>query len=81
MVERLLGEMGPGTVAAYLGDDLTDEDAFRAIRGRGTGILVREEFRPTAAGFLLKPPEDVLDFLARWNEAAGGGGPVGPGRS
>jgi trehalose-phosphatase len=75
VVDRLLGEMGAGTVAAYLGDDLTDEDAFRAIRGRGTSILVREEFRPTAADFLLRPPEEVLDFLARWNEAAAGGGP------
>lgn len=72
VVDRLLGEMGPGTVAAYLGDDLTDEDAFRAIRGRGAGILVRKEFRPTAADFLLTPPEEVLDFLARWNEAAAG---------
>ena len=73
VVDRILGEMGPDTVAAYLGDDLTDEDAFRAIRGKGAGILVRKEFRPTAADFLLEPPEDVLDFLARWDEAAGGG--------
>lgn len=73
VVDRILGEMGPDTVAAYLGDDLTDEDAFRAIRGKGAGILVRQEFRPTAADFLLKPPEDVLEFLARWDEAAGGG--------
>ncbi len=72
VVDRILGQMGPGTVAAYLGDDLTDEDAFRAIRGRGAGILVRQEFRPTAADFLLKPPEEVLDFLTRWNEAAAG---------
>ena len=77
VVERLLGEMGPGTVAAYLGDDLTDEDAFRAIRGRGTGILVRREFRPTAADFLLQPPEEVLAFLARWDLAAGGAGAAG----
>lgn len=75
VVERLLGEMGPETVAAYLGDDLTDEDAFRAIRGRGVGILVREELRPTLADLLLKPPDEVLDFLARWNEAAGGASP------
>ena len=73
VVDRILGEMGPDTVAAYLGDDLTDEDAFRAIRGRGAGILVRKTFRPTAADFLLEPPEEVLDFLARWDEAAGGG--------
>jgi trehalose-phosphatase len=70
VVDRLLEEMGPGTVAAYLGDDLTDEDAFRAIQGRGTGMLVRKELRPTAADFLLEPPEEVLDFLARWDAAA-----------
>jgi trehalose-phosphatase len=70
VVERLLGEMGPGTVAAYLGDDLTDEDAFRAIRGRGVGVLVRREIRPTAADFQLEPPEEVLDFLARWDDAS-----------
>jgi trehalose-phosphatase len=70
VVERLLGEMGPGTVAAYLGDDLTDEDAFRAIRGRGVGVLVRSEVRPTAADLQLEPPDEVLDFLARWDAAS-----------
>jgi trehalose-phosphatase len=70
VVDRVLQEMGPGTVAAYLGDDLTDEDAFRAIRGRGTGILVSAQLRPTAADFLLEPPAEVLDFFARWHDAA-----------
>lgn len=79
VVERLLGEMGPGTVAAYLGDDLTDEDAFRAIRGRGVGVLVRREVRPTAADFQLEAPEEVLDFLARWDEASRKSGEPLPG--
>jgi trehalose-phosphatase len=79
VVDRVLGEMGPGTVAAYLGDDLTDEDAFRAIRGRGIGVLVRQEPRPTAADFQLSPPEEVLDFLARWDEASRKNGESLPG--
>src|SRR3954466_13549685 len=33
----------------YLGDDLTDEDAFRALGDRGIGILVTDEPRETAA--------------------------------
>lgn len=53
-------------VMAYLGDDLTDEDAFRALDGRGLRILVREETRETLADIRLTPPEELLDFLDRW---------------
>jgi trehalose 6-phosphate phosphatase len=65
-VNTIFAEAGAGTIAAYLGDDLTDEDAFRAIKGRGLGVLVRSELRPTAADAWLKPPEELLDFLDRW---------------
>jgi trehalose-phosphatase len=65
-VTALLAESGPGTVAAYLGDDRTDEDAFRALAGRGLAILVREELRPTAAAVWLRPPGELLDFFQRW---------------
>lgn len=66
VVAALLAESGPGTVAAYLGDDRTDEDAFRALAGRGLGILVREELRPTAAALWLRPPGEMLEFLHKW---------------
>jgi len=66
VVRILLGEEGAGVVSAYLGDDSTDESAFRAIRGRGLSVLVRPEWRETAAQLRLKPPEEVLDFLAQW---------------
>jgi trehalose 6-phosphate phosphatase len=58
--------------AAFLGDDLTDEAAFRAIRdygsqgGHGLGILVRNQPRPTAADLWLQPPGELRDFLKRW---------------
>ena len=65
-VRTILQEMNPDAVAAYLGDDLTDEDAFRAIKGKGMGILVREELRQTAADLWIKPPEELLTFLSDW---------------
>ena len=71
-VMSILDEMGNKTAAAYLGDDNTDEDAFKSIKGRGIGILVREEFRPTAADAWLSPPEQLLQFLKCWHDAAEG---------
>jgi trehalose-phosphatase len=57
----------PGdTIAAFLGDDQTDEDAFEALPESGLGILVRPEWRPTAATAWLKPPRELLDFFDRW---------------
>jgi len=47
----------------YIGDDRTDEDAFRALEKSGVGILVSEEPRPTAARYLLKDPAEVERFL------------------
>jgi trehalose 6-phosphate phosphatase len=47
----------------YIGDDRTDEDAFRALKKRGAGILVSEEPRATAANYSLKDPSEVERFL------------------
>lgn len=52
---------------AYLGDDITDEDAFRAI-DCGIGVLVG--LRPTAASHKLDGIPDVDRFL-RWLAAEG----------
>jgi trehalose 6-phosphate synthase len=54
---------GSAGSAAYLGDDLTDEDAFRELSGSGLCVLVGEERRGSRAGFLLRPPGDLLEFL------------------
>jgi trehalose 6-phosphate phosphatase len=69
VVRMVLSEMEAGTPAAYLGDDATDERAFRAISGRGLSVLVRPRWRQTAAQLWLKPPGELLDFLTRWLEA------------
>jgi trehalose 6-phosphate phosphatase len=66
VVRMLLSEMDPGTPAAFLGDDVTDEAAFRAIEGRGLSVLVRPQWRRTAARVWLRPPDEVLTFFMQW---------------
>jgi trehalose 6-phosphate phosphatase len=67
----VLGLAGPDVVPVYLGDDVTDEDAFRTLAGRGVGVWVGDPAglgRDTAAGFTLDSVDDVrelLDTLAR----------------
>ena len=43
----------------YIGDDTTDEDAFRAVNSRGVGILVSDQEKKSAAHFRLASPEEV----------------------
>lgn len=52
-------------VPVFIGDDITDEDAFKAIKGRGIGILVGEHGQETAAPFHLKDVTRVKAFLDR----------------
>ncbi|MDD4857736.1 MAG: trehalose-phosphatase [Candidatus Krumholzibacteria bacterium] len=54
--------VGKSVFAIYLGDDATDEDAFKAIRGRGWGILVGKP-RISYAEYYLNDPGEVLTFL------------------
>jgi trehalose 6-phosphate phosphatase len=65
-VESVLSATAPGGPVAYLGDDVTDEDAFRAVKGRGLGVLVRAEYRRTAADLWIKPPHELKNFIGRW---------------
>jgi trehalose-phosphatase len=67
VVRTVLAELPAGTPAAYLGDDLTDEDAFQALAEAGLCCLVRPEFRPTAAHCWVRPPEELLALLERWD--------------
>jgi trehalose 6-phosphate phosphatase len=72
-VEAILAEAAPDAPVAYLGDDLTDEAAFRAVNAagsRGLSVLVRRERRESAAEVWLRPPAELRDFLERWVETA-----------
>lgn len=51
-------------VPIYVGDDETDEDAFRALEHRGVGVIVGPE-APTAASHVLEDTEQARDFLER----------------
>jgi trehalose 6-phosphate phosphatase len=75
-VEAIVAEMrkagrNPGPVA-YLGDDLSDEAAFRAVNaldGSHLSALMRRARRETQADVWLRPPEDLREFLNRWFSA------------
>lgn len=62
LLERL--ELGSEAVLPiYIGDDLTDEDAFHSLAGTGITIGVGEEDRPTAADYSIATVTDVRRFL------------------
>ncbi|KAG6478004.1 hypothetical protein ZIOFF_061436 [Zingiber officinale] len=54
----------------YIGDDNTDEDAFRVLheRGQGVGILVSKVAKKTKASFSLRDPTEAVDDLFVSNE-------------
>jgi trehalose 6-phosphate phosphatase len=68
---QTLGLDTDDVVPIYLGDDITDEDAFRALAGgRGIGIIVGHADDPevadraTAADFVLPSPAEVEQLLS-----------------
>lgn len=66
VVTEILMGTPPQTGIAYLGDDLTDEEAFAALGEQGLKVLVREQYRQTLADLYLTPPAELLTFLDQW---------------
>jgi trehalose 6-phosphate phosphatase len=61
----------PDVVSIYIGDDRTDEDAFRVLReeSQGYGILVSSKVKDTTAFYTVKDPGEVellLKGLVTW---------------
>jgi trehalose 6-phosphate phosphatase len=67
---ELLGHEPEGTFCVYIGDDLTDEDAFRAIRTVGIGIKVGDPGTASEARGFLPDVRAVRDFLEAWSGLA-----------
>jgi len=61
-----LGLDWSGRKIFYLGDDTTDEDAFRILRTRGTSILIAEKAEKSTADFRLSSPEEVKCWLKQF---------------
>jgi trehalose 6-phosphate phosphatase len=65
-VETILHRMDATTdfLTIYVGDDTTDEDAFRVLSDKGITIVVRNGIeRTTHATYFLETPADVHCFL------------------
>ncbi|XP_076945620.1 putative trehalose-phosphate phosphatase D [Bidens hawaiensis] len=70
-IEFLMESLGyansKDVLPVYIGDDKTDEDAFRVLqeRGQGFGILVSKVPKETDAVYSLQEPSEVMHFLQR----------------
>ncbi|MCK4414767.1 MAG: trehalose-phosphatase [Candidatus Eisenbacteria sp.] len=68
---RMLAQINAGggspRRALYIGDDVTDEDAFRILAGRGVAVVVRDGLLHTTAEYVLGDPREVCLFLATFN--------------
>lgn len=70
-LEFLLDALGfaksSNVLPIYIGDDRTDEDAFKVLQKRkqGFGILVSKFPKETSAAYTLQDPSEVMCFLQR----------------
>lgn len=74
LLESLGMNDGVNVLPIYVGDDRTDEDAFKVLREgkRGYGIVVSSAAKETDAHFSLKDPSEVMVFLralVRWKKS------------
>lgn len=59
---------GEGRVLVYVGDDTTDEDAYRTLKGRGISISIGMN---SEADYYLKSQEEVILLLREFAETLG----------
>jgi trehalose 6-phosphate phosphatase len=63
LIQRL-GHARADLCPICLGDDLTDEDMFRAAKDWGISVAVGRSHGPTCADYRLKDTDEVIEFLA-----------------
>ena len=65
---------GDDVLPFFIGDDVTDEDAFAALAGHGVGVAVGFRLHPTAASYTLADPSEVKIFLQKLTQVVSGRG-------
>lgn len=68
LLSALSLDLDPDVIPVYIGDDTTDEDAFKVLKDHqpsGLGILVSSTPRNTAASFSLENTDKVREFLQK----------------
>jgi len=66
----ILSRQPDDAFCVYVGDDETDEDAFRVLKGRVIGIKVGNPDVPTSATGFLPDTKAVKNFLQGWADLA-----------
>jgi trehalose-phosphatase len=66
---RTLKKRWPDAPMAYLGDDLTDEEAFAELSATDLPVTVGRSGSSSRARAALDSPEELLGFLQRWRES------------
>ncbi|MFO7974991.1 MAG: trehalose-phosphatase [Candidatus Hydrogenedentota bacterium] len=64
----ILGLERSSACPLYIGDDITDEDAFAVLEDIGIGIVVGDETLPSRASYWLRDPDEVRSFLEKLSE-------------
>ena len=72
VVRSIVAGLGSSVPVAFLGDDITDEDAFDALDGNGLSVLVKENYRETRAEAWIRPPDELLALLEGWLRSVSG---------
>lgn len=67
-VKSLTGDARADSLIVYLGDDVTDEDAFKAIRKKGIGIKVGRPETRTYARYWVRDCAAVAQLLKVWQK-------------
>jgi trehalose-phosphatase len=69
---QVMGLKASSVFPICIGDDVTDEDAFRAIAGKGVAIVVRGREGSTRANYVLDDQTAVREFMSRLDAELGG---------
>ncbi|KAI4328899.1 hypothetical protein L6164_021217 [Bauhinia variegata] len=77
LLDALTSGSNENVLPVYIGDDRTDEDAFKAIGeiGQGFPIIVSSTVKETKASYSLRDPTEVMSFLhllAKWKKSLQG---------